>query len=152
MRDCMMREARSRGTPGRLVASVNPLVPKPGTTYQWLPMTTAREIDRKTERLRQLVSGTDNVYFNIKSERHSYYQGLLSLGDRRVAEVIERAEQNGLNWRAAVADGGLDADAYLYRDRSADAFLPWQIIDGGMKTAFFRQELETSLRAEWTRV
>ena len=152
MRDCMMREARSRGTPGRLVASVNPLVPKPGTTYQWLPMTTAREIDRKTERLRQLVSGTDNVYFNIKSERHSYYQGLLSLGDRRVAEVIERAEQNGLNWRAAVADCGLDADAYLYRDRSADAFLPWQIIDGGMKTAFFRQELEKSLRAEWTRV
>jgi radical SAM superfamily enzyme YgiQ (UPF0313 family) len=151
MRDCMMREARSRGTPGRIVASVNPLVPKPGTTYQWLPMTDAREIERKTARLRALVGETDNVYFNIKSERHSFYQGLLSLGDRRVADVIERAEQNGLNWRAAVADSGLDAHAYLYRDRTADAFLPWQIIDGGMKTAFFRQELEKSFRAEWTR-
>jgi hypothetical protein len=64
--------------------------------------------------------------------------------------VIELAERNGHNWRAAVAEAGLDADAYLYRDRSADAFLPWQIIDGGMKTAFFRQELEKSLKAEWT--
>jgi len=150
MRDRMMAEVRAGATPGRIVASVNPLVPKPGTTYQWLPMTTAREIERKTDRLRSLVSDTDNVYFNIKSERHSYYQGLLSLGDRRVAAVIELAERNGHNWRAAVSEAGLDADAYLYRDRSADAFLPWQIIDGGMKTSFFRQELEKSLKAEWT--
>jgi len=150
MRDRMVGAARVRGTVGRLVASVNPLVPKPGTTYQWMPMTESKVIDRKIERLRALVSDTDNVYFNIKSERHSYYQGLLSLGDRRVADVIELAERNGHNWRAAVAEAGLDADAYLYRDRSGDDFLPWQIIDGGMKTEFFRQELSKSLRAEWT--
>jgi radical SAM superfamily enzyme YgiQ (UPF0313 family) len=150
IRDRMQAHARERGTVGRLVASVNPLVPKPGTTYQWLPMTRAEVIEAKTDRLRALVAGIDNVYFNIKSERHSFYQGLLSLGDRRVADVIERVEANGGNWRAAVADSGLDADAYLYRDRTADAFLPWQIIDGGTKTAFFKAELEKSHRAEWT--
>ena len=146
----MARHARTRGAIGRVIASVNPLVPKPGTTYQWLPMTDAREIDRKIDRLRGLVDGIDNVFFNIKSERHSYYQGLLSLGDRRVADVIERVEENGGNWRAAVADAGLDAQAYLYRDRTADPFLPWQIIDGGLKAAFLRAELEKSQRGEWT--
>ena len=150
MRDRMLAVGRPRGDIGRIVASVNPLIPKPGTTYQWMPMTDARVIEQKSDRLRALVGETDNVYFNIKSERHSYYQGLLSLGDRRVADVIERAEQNGHNWRAAVADVGLDADAYLYRDRTGDAFLPWNIIDGGMKTSFFRQELEKSVREEWT--
>jgi hypothetical protein len=129
---------------------VNPLVPKPGTTYQWMPMTRASVIDEKSNFLRGLVSGVDNVYFNIKSERHSYYQGLLSLGDRRVADVIEIAERNGGQWRAAVSEANLDADAYLYRDRSGDAFLPWQIIDGGFKTSVFKSELEKSLRAEWT--
>jgi hypothetical protein len=49
-----------------------------------------------------------------------------------------------------VADVGLDADAYLYRNRESDAFLPWQIIDGGTKETFFRSELEKSLRAEQT--
>ena len=150
IRERMVECSPDRGAIGRLVASVNPLVPKPGTTYQWLPMTTAVEVELKTDRLRALVDGIDNVYFNIKSERHSYYQGLLSLGDRRVADVIEIAERNGGNWRAAVAESGLDADAYLYRDRTQDAFLPWQIIDGGFKTAFLRSELDKSARAEWT--
>ncbi len=150
MRDRMIDHARTRGNVGRIVASVNPLVPKPGTTFQWMPMTSTDVIDDKIERLRGLVADVDNVFFNIKSERHSYYQGLLSLGDRRVADAIEIAERNGGQWRAAVAEAGLDADAYLYRDRSGDAFLPWQIIDGGFKTSFFRSELDKSLRAEWT--
>ena len=148
--DRMLAAARHRGTIGRIVASVNPLVPKPGTTYQWLPMTRAQVIDQKVARLRALVGDLDNVYFNIKSERQSYYQGLLSLGDRRVADVIEIAERNGQNWRAAVAESGLDADAYLYRDRTHDAYLPWQIIDDGQRTAFFRSELAKSERAEFT--
>jgi radical SAM superfamily enzyme YgiQ (UPF0313 family) len=149
IRDRMLSSAPP-GRIGRIVASVNPLIPKPGTTYQWLPMTDARVIDRKIERLRELVGNIEHVYFNIKSERHSYFQGLLSLGDRRVADVIERAEQNGHNWRAAVADCGLDADAYLYRDRRTDTFLPWHIIDGGEKTTFFRQELAKSELAQTT--
>ncbi|MEZ5319398.1 MAG: radical SAM protein [Vicinamibacterales bacterium] len=150
IRDRMLAHGRSRGALGRIVASVNPLVPKPGTTFQWLPMTPAREIDAKVARLRALVAGLDNVYFNIKSERHSYYQGLLSLGDRRVADVIERAEANGGQWRAAVAEAGLDADAYLYRDRTQDGFLPWQIIDGPARHGFFQAEFDRSLREEWT--
>ncbi|MBP8275019.1 MAG: radical SAM protein [Acidobacteria bacterium] len=150
LRDRMMAHSKERGTIGRIVASVNPLVPKPGTTYQWMPMTDTAVIERKINDLRRLVADVDNVYFNIKSERHSYYQGLLSLGDRRVADVIEAAERNGGQWRAAVAETGLDADAYLYRDKSDDAFLPWQIIDGGMKESFFRSEIAKSLKAEET--
>jgi hypothetical protein len=146
----MMRYGRDRGRVGRLVGSVNPLIPKPGTAYQWLPMEDPAITERKAKRLRELLAGVDNVYFNIKSERHSYYQALLSVGDRRVAPAIEAAARNGGNWRAAVAEAGVDADFYIFRDRSADATLPWDIIDGGMKTSFFRSELEKGLREEWT--
>jgi hypothetical protein len=150
MRDSMLKHQRSRGHLGRIVGSVNPLIPKPGTAYQWLPMEDPAATERKAKRLRQLVSGIDNVYFTIKSERHSFYQALLSLGDRRVAPTIEAAERLGGNWRAAVAETGLDTDFYLFRDRSADPLLPWDIIDGGMKTAFFHAEFQKGLREEWT--
>jgi radical SAM superfamily enzyme YgiQ (UPF0313 family) len=150
MKDAMLRHAKDRGRIGRIVGSVNPLIPKPGTAYQWLPMEDPAITDRKSKRLRQLLAGIDNVYFNIKSERHSYYQALLSLGDRRVAPAIEAAEANGGNWRAAVAETGVDADFYIFRDRSADPVLPWDIIDGGMKTTFFKSEFEKALREEWT--
>jgi radical SAM superfamily enzyme YgiQ (UPF0313 family) len=150
LRDRMLRYARPRGTIGRIIGSVNPLIPKPGTAYQWLPMESDANVDRKIKRLRSLTADIDNVYFNIKSERHSYYQALLSLGDRRVAPVIAAAERNGQNWRAAVAETGIDADSYIFRDRSQDPVLPWDIIDGGMKASFFHAEFDKSLREEWT--
>ena len=150
LREVMLTHARSRGQVGRIVGSVNPLVPKPGTAYQWLPMESDSSIERKIRRVRALLSGIDNVYFNVKSERHSFYQALLSLGDRRVAPVIEAAERNGGNWRAALAETGVDADFFVFRDRSHDAVLPWDIIDGGMKESFFRTEFDKSLREEWT--
>jgi len=150
LRERMLKYARGKGQVGRIVGSVNPLVPKPGTAYQWLPMEDPGSVDRKIKRLRSLTADIDNVYFNIKSERHSYYQALLSLGDRRVAPAIEIAERNGQNWRAAVADAGIDGDYYIFRDRSKDAFLPWDVIDGGMKRPFFEAELAKSFREEWT--
>ena len=150
LREAMLKHGRGRGHLGRIVGSVNPLVPKPGTAYQWLPMEGDASIERKIQRMRGLMAGIDNVYFNIKSERHSFYQALLSLGDRRVAPAIEAAERNGGNWRAAVAETGVDADFFVFRDRSRDAVLPWDIIDGGMKSEFFRSEFDKALKEEWT--
>ena len=150
LKELMLAHGRGRGHLGRIIGSVNPLIPKPGTAYQWLPMEDDASVDRKIKRLRSLTAGIENVFFNIKSERHSFYQALLSLGDRRVAPAIEAAERNGGNWRAAVADSGVDADFFVFRDRSHDEVLPWDIIDGGMKSTFFRNEFEKSLNAEWT--
>jgi hypothetical protein len=146
----MVAHGRPRGRLGRIVGSVNPLIPKPGTAYQWLPMEAIAETDRKVKRLRHLMAGIDNVYFSIKSERHSYYQALLSLGDRRVAPAIVAAERNGGQWRAAVAEAGIDADFFIFRDRREDTVLPWSIIDGGLKQGFFRAEFDKAMRAEWT--
>jgi radical SAM superfamily enzyme YgiQ (UPF0313 family) len=150
LRERMVKHARARGQIGRIIGSVNPLIPKPGTAYQWMPMEDPAIIEKKIKRLRSLTADLDNVYFNIKSERHSYYQALLSLGDRRVAPAIEAAERNGQQWRLAVAEAGIDGDFFIFRDRSKDAVLPWDIIDGGMKASFFHAEFEKGLREEWT--
>ena len=125
IRDRMLRHARRRGRPGRIVASVNPLVPKPGTTYQWLPMAAPATVAARTKRL-------------------------LSLGDRRVAPVIEEAAKNRGDWRLAAETAGVDPDFWVFRDRSADRALPWDIIDGGRKSEFFRSEFDKGLREEWT--
>jgi radical SAM superfamily enzyme YgiQ (UPF0313 family) len=150
LREIMLRHARGRGRIGRIVGSVNPLIPHPGTSFQWLPMEDPAITDKKGKRLRSLLAGLDNVYFNIKSERHSFYQALLSLGDRRVAPVIEHVDRNGGDWKAAVQATGVDADFFIFRDRSRDAYLPWDVIDGGMKQQFFRGEFDKALAAEWT--
>ena len=148
IRQRMLNHARRRGRIGRIIGSVNVLIPKPGTAYQWLPMEDPDATGRKIRRLRALVTGLDNVYFNIKSERHSRYQALLSLGDRRVARVIEAAERRGGDWRAAAEEAGVDTGFYVFRDRSADAVLPWDVVSTGASRAFLRSELARGLRAE----
>lgn len=150
LRELLLKHARGQGQIGRIVGSVNPLIPKPGTAYQWLPMEDPAVTEKKIKRLRALMAGINNVYFNIKSERHSFYQALLSLGDRRVAPVIEIAERNGQNWKQAMKEADVDPGFFIFRDRSGDALLPWDVIDGGLKTSFYRAELEKSFREEWT--
>ena len=49
-----------------------------------------------------------------------------------------------------MAETGVDANFFVFRDRSRDAVLPWDIIDGGMKSEFFRSEFDKSLKEEWT--
>src|SRR5205823_1218680 len=50
MRDSMVKHARGRGAIGRIVGSVNPLIPKPGTAYKWLPMEDPAVTDKKIKR------------------------------------------------------------------------------------------------------
>lgn len=150
LRERLIAHGRARGRAGRITASVNPLVPKPGTAYQWMPMAAPASIERAARRLRALTAGIGGVTFSMKSGRHAVVQALLSLGDRRVAPVVAAAERNGGQWRRALAETGVDASFYVHRDRSRDAVLPWEILDSGTRTAFYRAEFARSLRAEPT--
>src|ERR1019366_769377 len=72
MRELMLKYARAKGHVGRIIGSVNPMIPKPSTAYQWLPMEDPALVEKKVQRLRSLTADIDKVYFNIQSERHSF--------------------------------------------------------------------------------
>ncbi len=150
IRERILKYGRSRGAMGRIVASVNPLVPKPGTPYQWHPMDRSSVIEAKMRRLRSLTAGLDNVTFNIKSDRHAVFQGLISLGDRRVAPALVEVERHDGQWRRALAEVDLDPDFYVHRQRRVDEVLPWDIVDRGMKPGFLLSEYDKSLRGDCT--
>ncbi len=110
----------ARGRVGRIVGSVNPLVPKPGTAYQWLPMEGRRS--RSTAR----SSGCATL---VGRHRQRLLQHQVASGTRSTRRccrwaigawrpVIEAAERNGGQWRAAVPKPGVDADFFVFRDRS----------------------------------
>lgn len=150
IRDRLVARARPRGAIGRIAVSVNPLVPKPGTPFQWLPLEDPKVTRAKIRRLRSLLAGADNVTLSAKSERLTGFQALLALGDRRVAPVIERAELNGGDWHKAAAEAGIDLAFYLARDRRSDAVLPWDVLGCTPSAAFLRAELVKSERGDAT--
>ena len=142
IRERMMEHARARGAIGRIVASVNPLVPKPGTTYQWMPMTPAREIDDKVERLRGLVAGHRQRLLQHQVGTSFLLPGpaLARRPPRRRRDRARRAQRRQLARRRRRRRVSTPTPTCI-ATASADAFLPWQIIDGGMKTSFFRQRI-----------
>ena len=135
---------------------IGSLIPKPHTPFQWLPV---QKPDLIQEKLDLLKMGTRKagikMSYNIPDS--TLLESWLSRGDRRLAEVIETAWQNGAKfdawgerdnlqiWRNAFAANNLDPDYYSYRERDLGEILPWDHIDIGVTKRFLRRDYEWSL-------
>jgi radical SAM superfamily enzyme YgiQ (UPF0313 family) len=145
IRERMLAVARRRGRIGRIHPSVNPFVPKPGTPYQWLPMEDPKETDRKLQFLRKAFGRMPNVDAIMKSARTGFSQSILALGDRRVAEALERACLEGVDLKRGMKAARLNPAFYLFRGRGRDETLPWDIVDNGVSKSYYLRELDRSL-------
>jgi radical SAM superfamily enzyme YgiQ (UPF0313 family) len=127
--------AGGRPRVGRILVSVNPFVPKPWTPFQWEPMEDLASLKRKLARVRRRLSGIPAVQVETESPREGYLQTVLSRGDRRVAEVLERLHAAAPVWwpTLRVLRGGrhdlVDPDRFVHRAYATDELLPWDFID-----------------------
>jgi radical SAM superfamily enzyme YgiQ (UPF0313 family) len=142
----MLEAGRKRGRLGRIHPSVNPFVPKPGTPFQWLAMEDPKQTDKKLQYLRRAFGRMPNVDAILKSARTGVTQSLLALGDRRLADAMELAARERVELKRALKATGLDPAFYLFRERSPDEILPWDVIDNGVSKAYYLKELDRSRR------
>lgn len=133
--------------------SVNPFVPRPDTPFQWCPQDTTESYEAKIDHLRKgFRSFKGKLHIDFGDPRTAFLEGLLSRGDRTIANAIETAWRGGAKfdgwresfrfdvWMAAIAAAGIDPAAFLYRSVPLDSELPWQMIDAGVSTEFLREE------------
>ncbi len=150
------RASRKKGRPTQVTASASTFVPKPHTPFQWFGMA---DLDTILHKHRKLVLGARNRKVDVKMhEPHgSVLEGILSRGDRRLADVIEDAWRAGSRfdawdgnvdwgvWTEAMDRRGLDVAAYL-SDMEVEARLPWSHLDMGVHPDFLRKERDKALR------
>ncbi len=148
---------------GKINASVSNFVPKPGTPFQWEPMASAEEFERKREFVRSQFRGKKkNWNLKFHDVHPSMLEGVVARGDRRVGRVIERAFRSGCRldgwsehfrndlWKEAFAAEELQPDFYTSRRRALDEVLPWSHISQGVSSEFLIAERERALRGETT--
>ncbi|PKN83347.1 MAG: hypothetical protein CVU51_12590 [Deltaproteobacteria bacterium HGW-Deltaproteobacteria-1] len=75
----------------------------------------------------------------------NYVQTLLSLGDRRVGDILLAVHRQNGNWMKALKDININPDFYVYREKDLDEILPWDIIDVGMSKKKLMREYEKAL-------
>jgi len=124
--------------------SVNPLVPKPHTPFQWEKMASVQHIRNSLNLLRRLFKGDRRFVIEGMDPRHAQIQAFLSRGDHRIGKTIELAAVYGGSlgaWRRAMKETSIMLDGYL-RERNFDESLPWDGIDVGLNKGYLIREAE----------
>ena len=135
-----------------VTVSVGGFVPKPFTPFQWFGQNTVEELNRKVRLLKDEVRKTKGVKLKWHDPKATLVEGVLSRGDRRLGEVLERVWANkgvfqewseffDLDlWLAALEQEGLDHEWFAYRHRANQEPLPWDHLDAGLYKDFLWQE------------
>lgn len=139
-----------------VTVSVSSFVPKPHTPFQWAPMITLSEIERKQEMIFK-ASRQAKVKFRKHFSKISYFEGIVSRGDRRVAQIIYDAWSQGARfdgwdelfnydlWVACLEKSKINPAVFLGTIR-LDGGLPWDHIDVGLKERFLLNEWKRAVK------
>nr|WP_321514080.1 TIGR03960 family B12-binding radical SAM protein [uncultured Pseudodesulfovibrio sp.] len=142
-------------------AAVSPFVPKPQTPFQWEPQISYEEIFRRVHYLRDKFRQHKRISIKYHEPEMTSLEGVFSRGDRRLAEVVERAYAKGAlfsSWKdhlrlqpykEAMEEAGLDWDEYT-GPRDPEGPLPWDHISSGLTKNFLLKERERALAEKIT--
>jgi radical SAM superfamily enzyme YgiQ (UPF0313 family) len=142
-----LSSSRSRGRIGELTVSLNSFVPKPATPFQWFGMDEVPTLKTKIRQVREGLKKVPNVRVHADLPRWAFLQALLSRGDRRVAQLLAAAAENGWNWPQTFKQSVLNAGFYVTRERPLAELLPWDFIDHGVRKEFLKEEYRRALAA-----
>ncbi|MFO0913223.1 MAG: TIGR03960 family B12-binding radical SAM protein [Pirellulales bacterium] len=140
-----------RGRYANVTASVSNFVPKAHTAYQWNAMQRreyfqwAHQYLRKQCRIRSVTVKCHDIDTSL-------LEGVLSRGDRRVADAIELAWQRGARldswsehldaqrWWDALKDCGIDFDRLVHEKYELGDRLPWDHVNVKYGRTFLEKE------------
>ena len=148
IRHRLVRESARRGSIGRIKLSVNCFVPKAFTPFQWFPMEEVASLKKKQKILKRLLARAGGVHVSTDVPRWAHVQALLSMGDRRVGQILLAAHRSGGDWTRSMRYSDVNPDFFVYRPKGADELLPWDFIDNGISKTYLYRERELALRGE----
>ncbi len=144
--------SRRRGRIGHVIISLSPLIPKPGTPFQWHPMEPVASLKKKFMRVRKALGRQPHLKLSLGSPKEAYLQTYLSRGDRSLLAFFRHYLDNGHDAQDAVKAFRESADRFVYRQYERDDALPWDIVDHGYKNDFLWQDYQRGLKEAHTPV
>jgi len=141
-----LESAKKKKKIGTITLSINPFIPKPCTPFQWCAMTPEKTLKHRVDIIRQGLKKTANVTTNFESLRQAKHHALLSLGDRKTADILEIAEQIG--WTRALKMNKDYCDQVIYKEKTRPTSegphipLPWDILRHRVTDQFLSKEFE----------
>ena len=152
------RTAKNKSRGVRITVSTSCFVPKPHTPFQWEPQVSREEYQRKVQLLRSHLK-EKAITYNWHDPDTSFLEAVLARGDRRLADVLEKAVEKGAKLDAwseyfrldryleAFEACGLDPAFYANRVRNTEETLPWSMLSVGVEEAHLKHERAQAMRS-----
>lgn len=141
-----------------ITVSTSCFVPKPMTPFQWEGQNSMEEFQRKQKMLREAMR-SKSIKYSWHDPDTSYLEAVFARGDRRMAQVLERAWQGGAKldawseyfsfdrWMDAFRACGVDPDFYALRPREKDEILPWSHLSAGVGADYLYRERQRAYQS-----
>jgi len=129
----------------RITLSMNPFIPKPHTPLQWCPLADVQDVGRRMKKIAHAFRADKQINVIADVPKWSYVQALLSLGDRRVGEILAVVHRLNGNWVRAFKEVTINPAFYVYRQKDVNEFLPWDIIEVGVPQKALIKEYKKAL-------
>ena len=139
MRTILLPHAKRTGKIGRISFTISPMVPKPHTPFQWVPMEPPKTISKKLDFLKKEINRLGSIKVSSASARLAHQEAVFARGDRRLGKVIYELSQ-GNTWNNAFRKYGLAPDFYALRQREFNEINPWDHLDLNVKPQFLQLE------------
>ncbi|MGD0169932.1 MAG: radical SAM protein, partial [Smithella sp.] len=130
----------------RITLSINQFIPKPATPFQWCVLADVNAVGRKIKKIENAFRRYRQVKVIHDVPKWNYIQALLSLGDRRVGEILRAVNRLEGNWAQALKEVNINSDFYVYRQKQFDEVLPWDIIDLGVSKKVLISEYRKAMK------
>jgi radical SAM superfamily enzyme YgiQ (UPF0313 family) len=129
----------------RITLSINQFIPKPATPLQWCALADVNVTGKKIKKIENAFSQEKQIKVIHDVPKWNYVQALLSLGDRRVGEILLAVNRLEGNWAQAMKEVNINPDFYVYRQKQFDEILPWDIVDLGVSKKALISECRKAL-------
>ena len=140
-----LQHSRGRKIFRSITLSINQFVPKPATPLQWCVLADVGETGKKIKKIVNAFGREKQIKVLHDVPKWNYIQALLSLGDRRVAEILLAVHHLEGNWAQALKEVNVNANFYVYRQKQFNEILPWDIIDLGTSKQSLLSEYKKAL-------
>jgi radical SAM family uncharacterized protein len=140
----LAKKIRGMSTKGSVTLSVSTFVPKPFTPFQWHPMESLSEVKERLKMIKKGLQPVKGIKVFHDIPKYAYMQGLFSMGDRRLSNVLERMREIS-EWTKAVEVSGLNRDFYIFRKKDFQETLPWDFIDMGVEKEALWKEYQEAI-------
>jgi radical SAM superfamily enzyme YgiQ (UPF0313 family) len=131
---------------GEITLSITPFVPKAWTPFQWHPFEEVKKLKEKIKTIKKGVGKIPRARVIHDLPKWGYVQTLLSMGDRRVGDILLLVHQAGGDWTAALKKSYINPDFWVYREKGETETFPWDFIDHGINKRDLWKEYQEALK------